>query len=59
MEHEAPIVEFMGLNFNLAKCVDDHSGKSYCVYNCVRFNSKAGHEANWHAEFYGMGHGLC
>ena len=59
MEHEAPMYEFLGLNFNLANVLMITVASLDCVYYCNRFYSTNCHETNRHAEFYGVGHGFC
>ena len=59
MEHGAPMVEFYGLNFNLANVLMITVASVIVFIIAVIIHTKACHETNRNAKFYGMGHGFC
>ena len=59
MEHGAPMREFLGLTFNLANVLDDHSCKFDCVHFRCSIHTDTRNETNRDAKFYGVGHGFC
>ena len=58
MEHEAPIVTFLGLNFNMANVLMITVASVIVFIIAVLSTREACDETNRNSELYGMGYGF-
>ena len=58
MEHEAPMHEFLGLNFNLSNVMMITVASLIVFIIAVVSTRETCNETNWYAKLYGMDHGF-